>query len=87
MLEYDIEKKIAPLAGLISAFLRVSDFPVFTAETWILICKKKVYFFITGDPRCTEIILENSGLNSCEVKVASVPHFCALTDPANLLKW
>jgi len=44
MLEYDIEKKIAPLAGLISAFLRVSDFPVFTAETWILICKKKSIF-------------------------------------------
>ena len=43
--------------------------------------------FLTGDPRCADITLQNRRLNSREAKVVALPHLSALTDPANLLKW
>ncbi|KAJ7383322.1 hypothetical protein OS493_028867 [Desmophyllum pertusum] len=49
---------------------------LFTCSSGILI----------GDPRCTNIAIENAKLNCCEVQVAAVPHFCALMDAANLVK-
>lgn len=45
----------------------------------------RTIYYVTGDPRCTNIAIENAKLNCCEVQVAAVPHFCALMDAANLV--
>ena len=47
-----------------------------------------VDLFVTGDPRCTDIAVENIKVNCCKVQVtvAATPHFCALTDATNLVK-